>query len=215
MSTLKATNLQHPSAASPNVVMGSTGSVAVAGALTGAGMDLVTPSSIAYSGGSASVSGGGVSFSGSTSVSLNGVFSSLYQNYAIVICSKGTVGGLASTLLRFRAAGSDTTTNYSYLAMYNTHTGGPNRSAGAATTSGFIGAVGDWDNQIVVNVAKPNISGTNIAYSGTYISPGSTASEAGNYGGWLTATAVYDGITVFVNSGTFTGTIRVYGYRNS
>ena len=56
MSTLKATNLQHASAASPNIVLDSAGKVTFGGAVAGAGMDLITPTSVAGTG--VTVSGG-------------------------------------------------------------------------------------------------------------------------------------------------------------
>jgi hypothetical protein len=34
-------------------------------------------------------------------------------------------------------------------------------------------------------------------------------------GGQLTTSTQYDGFTIYPNSGNITGTVRVYGYRNS
>ena len=100
--------------------IGSTGQVlTVAGGLPtwatpaggGSGLTLIAPSSTANSGGSVSTSGGEVTYTSVSSVSLNGVFSSTYTNYLIMVDSLIT-STTADILLRWRASGTDTTTNY-------------------------------------------------------------------------------------------------------
>jgi len=93
MSTIKTTNIQHPSAVDPAIVLDSDGDAVYAGVhdftsatVTGAGgLRLITPTSIANSGGSSSASGGAVTFTGVTSVSLNGCFTSTYANYFVTL----------------------------------------------------------------------------------------------------------------------------------
>jgi hypothetical protein len=100
MSTLKLNYLQHPSSSTTNITLASTGAVAVNGAMTGAGLDLITPTSIAYSGGSASVSGGAVTFSAASTVSVNNCFSSTYDNYRIVFRGSQSAASNLEAMLR-------------------------------------------------------------------------------------------------------------------
>ena len=51
------------------------------------GLVLITPTSTANTGGTVTVTGGKVNVAGSSSVSLNGVFTSTHQNYLILIDS--------------------------------------------------------------------------------------------------------------------------------
>ena len=59
---------------------------------TSTGLNLIIPSTIANTSGTASIgTNGTVSFSGATTVSLNDVFSSTYMNYKIIINAIGSV----------------------------------------------------------------------------------------------------------------------------
>jgi hypothetical protein len=75
----------------------------------------MNPTTIANSGGTATTTGNTTTFSGITSVSLNGVFNSSHTNYSVLIDMVGTVD--ASLRIRLRAAGSDTTSS-----LYSTQT---------------------------------------------------------------------------------------------
>ena len=195
MSTLKATNLQHPSAASPNVVLGSTGSVAVAGALTGAGMDLIATQS----------------FSSSSIVSFNNCFTSTYENYKIV-WTANSVSSLGTILLRLRASGTDnTTTNYGSSGVYALF-------AGTVSGTGY-NAQNYWAIHYCANTSSQHRSielmQPQVAYNTSFGSVGSNADANAYYAGWFGATTQFDGFSILPGSGTMTGTVRVYGYRNS
>jgi len=73
------------------------------------GLTQVTPTSIANSGGSSSLSGGAVTFTGVTSISLNGVFTSTYENYFVIATVTASAG--TATKVRLGNAGTDTTTS--------------------------------------------------------------------------------------------------------
>ena len=85
----------------------------------GDGLVTMTPTSIAVAGAGSSASinsDGGVDFTSATSLSLNGVFTSGYDNYLLVIFHEwsGASGGVDITC-RLRAAGSDASgSNYTY-----------------------------------------------------------------------------------------------------
>ena len=86
----------------------------------GFGLVLIKPSSVVNGTDNGK---GTVSFSGASSVSLNGVFSSTYKNYRISFdnITMPTGAGATDLLLRLRAGGSNTTTNYTGAGFYMTH----------------------------------------------------------------------------------------------
>ena len=208
MSTIKTTNLQHPSSASPNLVLAADGSVSGGAGL--GGLVLVSPTSIANSGGTATATGGEVSFSGVTSVSLNGVFSSTYENYVIVLRALGSVEYTGR--VRLRAAGTDNTTANGYIVQAV-------RGISTAATA-FNNTNNLWDNifygdatAAVAEYAfyRPNVAATTF-FTGNFF--GRTDYVA-TVGGYHTQATAYDGITFIASTGNITGTVRVYGYKNS
>ena len=208
MSTLKATNLSHASAASPNIVLDSAGKVTFGGAVAGAGMDLITPTSVAGTG--VTVSGGAVSFSASTSLSVNGCFTSTYQNYFILM-NFVAAAATPSVSWRYRAAGTD----YSG-ATYSNQSGVDNGSVtqGARTQTQTSNAMGD------INTVRTHAV---IHVFGPQDATQTTLNIRRGYGDILqltyynleTTSTSYDGFSIIMSSSNFTGTLRIYGYRNS
>ena len=113
MSTIKVTNVSHPSAASPAIVLDADGDATYAGVhdfsaatVTGAPQGLVHINT--------------TTFSAVSSVSVNNCFTSAYENYLILGNVIGTAG--TSIAARLRASGTDATTNYGdqYVQVLNT-----------------------------------------------------------------------------------------------
>jgi hypothetical protein len=221
MSTIKVTNVSHPSAASPAIVLDADGDATYAGVhdfsaatVTGAGgLRLVTPTSIANSGGSASASGGAVTFTGVTSVSLNAVFSSTYENYLIVITVLGSIPDNIS--IRFRTAGTDNTS--STYAHQRLIVDGASVTAGRATAQtksiwGNVGTASAAVNQILIGTP----------FDATKITSGRSACSSSYLSAFIQESAFvfssnvsFDGFTILPDSGNMTGVVRCYGYQNS
>jgi hypothetical protein len=178
-----------------------------------AGLSIVSPTSIANSGGSASASGGAVTFTGVTSVSLNSIFTSTYDSYRLLINVTGASTG-TSVNGRLRASGTDLSTAYYY-----------------STPAGYIGSA-TIDNVTAANDSKfeityastkstygiSDIIAPQLAQNTFFFTTGANASTGGNVrigGGFVNNTSQYDGFTLVATSGNITGTIRVYGYKNS
>lgn len=179
---------------------------------TAPGLVLVTPSSIANSGGSASASGGAVTFSGVTSVSLNGAFTSTYAAYRIVISFSGSTSlGLNA---RLRASGSDATgSDYDRqsFSAYGTSSAA-NQTNGSNSWS--FGQGGTTRTSLsVIDIYNPQVA-ANTAYLGMCILPGSNSQIDVN-GGFHILNTSYDGFSLIPATGNITGTVRVYGYKNS
>lgn len=54
-----------------------------------------------------------------------------------------------------------------------------------------------------------------VAFNTSFGSVGSNTDANAYYAGWFNAITQFDGFTILPASGTMTGTIRVYGMRNS
>lgn len=187
----------------------------------GSGLNIVTPTSIANSGGSASLSGGAVTFTGVNSISLNGIFSATYRNYRCML-ELTSVSANTSLYLRWRASGADRTgSNYYYATwgVYSSNGSGVNTSGEGQSQASFT--------QSLINTSQPHNFSFDIwtPYSSTnessFTHVSRTRSYASAYTSAYVGTAAYsvsdqnDGMTIYPASGTMTGTLRVYGYQNS
>jgi len=171
---------------------------------------IITPTSIVVAGGTASVGQfGKVSFSAATSLSLNGVFSSTYDNYMIAIRTLSTVNG-PTIRARLRVGGTDNTTASSYV--YQFLQADSTLVQGTRATGDFWGFIGSDDGQR---------SGAMAYVFAPYLTQPTafrTISGAGYLDAWLidyagthNQSTAYDGITVYQGSGSFSGEIAVYG----
>ena len=177
------------------------------GSASAPGMDLITPTSVAGSG--VTLSGGVVSFSASTSISVNGCFTSAYDNYMLLF-NVDTFAASSALTFRLRASGSDNaTSDYSYAGFFNSGysatlngDGGSGQTSWAATTQASYGA-------IALNLQNPERAQRTF---GSFFLAGGT--NVANYGYRFGAATQFDGIT-FLSSQNATGTARIYGLRNS
>jgi hypothetical protein len=176
------------------------------------GLIQVVPTSVAVGSGSGSVnSGGAVTFSGASSISINSCFTSTYDAYKIVFSS---IVGSANALLRlrWRKSGTDNTGATYYSAVHFTNwsgVAGVSTSSAAATSSAILSlptTQGSLSLEVYSPLSRPKVTGLGVAAGpedrGVYISA------------YMNNTDTYDGITFFPASGTIDGTVRIYGYKN-
>jgi hypothetical protein len=180
------------------------------------GLRMVVPTSVAVGSGSGSVDAiGNVTFSGASSVSLNGCFTSTYDNYKVVIYLTSSSG---SNTLRFRTrvSGADlTTSTYRTLAYYansaaNSFSGLESSSAGSYGALSYSGVQG---NAIEFDIFNPQIANyTHLRSSSTFAD--STNMFHLSSGTVVNNTTSYDGFTIYPAAANIAGTIRVYGYKD-
>lgn len=176
----------------------------------GSGLTLITPTSTANTGGTVTTTGGKVAIAGSTSVSLNGVFSATYDNYLIVANGFSTAGA-SGIGFRLRVSGSDATGN-NYAWAYDSINGTDDGANGQNAWNGF---------------GYGNVLNDQAGCSYVIHNPFATKYTVGNgqwnitdiIGGWAggfqhSLNTSYDGFTIFTATHAMTGTIRVYGYAN-
>lgn len=173
---------------------------------------LMNPTSVV----NATNTNGKITFSAQSSISVNGIFSADFDNYRIVISEfTGSVAGGADLQMKLRAAGTDNSTNYAFSYLYSTNTTS-GRTYNSGQTSLPIGSVaGTYKaSMLTLDVINPFLA---IETSMHTVGSGWGTTANIVYMGAAThlVSTSYDGFSINPSSGTFTGTIRVYGYRNS
>lgn len=178
---------------------------------TGDGLISMKPTSIAYSGTSASINAdGGVDFSAVTSLSLNGVFTGDHENYLVVMRHIGSTTGQIVIGMRLRSSGTDATaSNYVGQSLYAAST---IVAAGRETVSQFYMANTDntHQNGVHFHMYGPHLTQPTAVRS---VQVESTSGAILNdYANTHSLSTSYDGFTLIPASGSFTGTIHVFGY---
>jgi hypothetical protein len=150
-------------------------------------------------------------FSASSGIDVNNVFTSTYTNYRLVF-SNITTSTSIYVSYRERASSTTNATNYKKGQYYRSYTSGT-----AGSNSG-----GTEGNLFDLNTDETNTMGATLelqcpattAYTGFQFS-GSTRDQI-QIGSGIHANAVaYDGFSLFPYSGTMSGTVSIYGYQKA
>lgn len=150
------------------------------------------------------------SISASGTTSINNVFSSAFDNYRVII--EGNPSTATTGRIRWRVGGTDSTAN-SYINQ-NVVVGDTTFTGARATTTAWGAMPLDTTRNFCVieisNVAKaePTLA---TRLGGTKFT-GTQEFVAGSHG--HNVSTAYDGLTFYLDTGTFTGTLRIYGYAN-
>ncbi len=171
----------------------------------GFGLILMKPSSVV---GGTDNGKGTVSFSGASSVSLNDVFNSTYENYLLLTrITDMSVGD--NVQIRMRASGSDdSTANYHNLGLRITTT--VDRIASYGQTSYRIGETGTKKGAFQTVIYGPQLAAL-TQFNGLITNGFNNPMENGFQMGAHNVATAYTGFTIFPASGTMTGSVSVYG----
>jgi len=185
-------------------------------ASTQPGMKMVVPTSVAVGSGSGSVdTNGAVTFSGASTVSLNGCFSSTYDNYKIILEIESASANTQISM-RMRVAGTDNSaSNYWNNRFYGQASSLVSTGATAAGTS-FL-TVAEYETGVatsILDLFQPFKIGTTRMIGSGEFRYASFYQHSFVKTGQMTVTTSYDGFTLLNTAGNITGTIRVYGYKN-
>ena len=186
------------------------------------GLVPIVPTSVTMGSGSATINANGkVSFttsSSATGVSLNGVFTSAYENYKVVFNGAGSSLG-AGLYMRLRNAGSDFSSgSYFYSGWYSRSTASANGYwSGHGTTQFDVGRIHTDTTgrkcSSVIDVLGPSTTGRQPMITCLWAGEDSGSPLGAFTNGALAATGTYDGLTFVPSTGTFVGTVQVYGLR--
>lgn len=171
------------------------------------GMVLMTPTSVDKTGTSATITANGsVEFSSCSSISLNGVFTSQYDNYKIAV--RATCASQVALQLRWRESGTDASgANYTTQLVYVTPTSvSASRDVRNYHYLGYVSA-GEYLG-VTVDTYGPQISAaTHLRTISIMTYPGP---EIWDEMETHSLTTSYDGVTIY-SSANWTGQIAVYG----
>ena len=150
------------------------------------------------------------SFSAVSSISLNNVFSSTYDNYQITL-STTAVATNGVVTMRLRASSVDTSTNYKNQQSFSASTSISSASDDSGTDEWiltYINTTTPKNNSFQgifhrPNVAQPTLYTGLVQYSTT---------SAGFIAGWQTDSTQFDGFTILA-PGNSTATVSVYGFK--
>lgn len=180
-----------------------------------AGLVQVVPTSVAVGSGSGSVDGNGtVSFSGVNSISVNGCFTSSYNNYKIIFDSTGNSSGNQLNI-KLRVSGTDTSGSDYNTQSVNIYSASTQFFKSNSRTSFEPGPFRgpNLSNLLSLEVFNPfRTIPTGFICNNLY-SYSSTAVEFFQTNAGHTLSTSYDGITFIITTGTFDGTVQIYGYR--
>jgi hypothetical protein len=154
---------------------------------------------------------GAVSFSGVAAVSLNGVFTTEFDNYLISYdLTKSGATNLGAVL---RAAGADQNTGTSYNTTRGFDTGTAAHNVQTLNGARWIMDAGANAERVAgeFRLFRPaaSVETMGILQAAGRVPLASIASSLDH--GQATA---FDGLSLAVTTGAITGTIRVYGYNN-
>lgn len=173
------------------------------------GLVPVTPVSVAVGSGTATVNATGtVTFTGASSVSLNGCFTSTYTNYKILFTGSTSATCVAQLVLR--SAGTNATTGYYLQGVKIVGGASPSNYSTANASFWYLNEAATSDYYSTAELSKPYLS---LQTKGSWQSYGYSGGEMCTMGTLGTAQSTsYDGFSVVFSSGTATGTVQVFGY---
>jgi hypothetical protein len=197
-----------------HVLTASSGAASgVTWAMFPAGTRTTIPTSVVVSGAgsSGSVSARGtVTFDTAATVSVNGCFSSAFDNYFIV-CDYDMSGADVDVDARLRAAGSDNSTSNSYVFQALAASSTTVTGVRSTTTAWRWGSGGSPStNGFTVMVYRPFLADNTAFFSNASNSVSSAYMNIRT--GTHNQNTSYDGFTLIPGSGTITGKVTVYGF---
>lgn len=186
------------------------------------GLVPITPASVAVGSGSATVSGNGlITFTGANQLTLNGIFSTTFRNYRVILTPTATTGSSSMDYnMRFTVGGvHNTTTNYfygGYSANQTTVSALPGYSQTLVKIGpAHPGSSDAWMTSSTVDIYHPMDS--SIGTTGFVDAFGWDGPPLRKYNlGFVQNQKIsFDGVTIWADGNpNVSGTIQVYGYRN-
>ena len=175
----------------------------------GFGLVLIKPSSVVNGTDNGK---GTVNFSAVANVALDGVFSANYDNYRVIF--NYVPSAQANALFYFRSGSSDiTTSSYYYKGSSLSSVNNTVTWTDYANGRGASSAIIDFSN---VNTSSVVLDISNAFSSSLYkiitVKNGDSYADAKSHNIGFQSTASTTGLKFAMASGTFTGTVSVYGY---
>jgi hypothetical protein len=163
----------------------------------------------------------------STAFIIDNVFTTEFDNYKVIL--KGDAASASTSVLvnmQFRKAGSTiTASNYRqggwfFEATGSTSAGYQGNNGGSSSTVMILGAGGPTSSYSSIELINPAVVGsqtgwTNLGFHQYGNTTAATSNKIGYFvNGAYTSNDNFDGIVLTPASGNFSGSVKIYGYRN-
>jgi hypothetical protein len=175
------------------------------------GLVPIVPTSVAVGSGTGSVNASGLfTFTGASTVTMNGIFTASYRNYKIIYLSTSNTAG-ASVNFRFAQTGTATTaTSWVTAGYYYGTTGSGVLTPSSGAVEAYIGGLIGTGYSNLSTHAEITISDNRCtSLSGGFPNGAGGATVTSLWNGAITG---FDGFRLSTSSGNWTGTMKVYGY---
>lgn len=188
----------------------TTGQVLTAAMMDQIGMWRITPTSVSGTG--VSLSGAQIVLSSTTAATINGVFTSDFDNYLLIGKATSSTGDIT---LQFTVAGTPTTTNTYNWSMMQAYAGAGVTTVRTANTNSItlfaMGAGTTANCQITTEIMSPKLTEATLVSTQNNRSDGNYQTPANYlfYGNQADSTA-FDGFKLLC-AGNITGKFSVYG----
>jgi hypothetical protein len=215
---LDTTGMTNPMTTTGDIIYSSPGSTPVRLGIGTAGQVLTVASGVPSwatpggGGGGAYVYVGGTTFSGSSAVNINDVFSSTYANYIAYVNYTASIDTAAIYRLRVSSA-DNTTSNYNTESIfaYSTTVG----AARTANSSSFpLPNCTEAGTAHIIEFMNPFASAKTLTF-GRHLVFANSSIETNVSTSAFDATTSFTGFSLLPNNGNITGTVRVYGLANA
>lgn len=154
------------------------------------------------------------SFSATAGINIDNCFSASFDNYVIYMEAAGA-GGATNVQYRWRQSGATiTTTNFQRQQLLGN--GGTASAARVDNTSvAIFGGLGLGVGAYELKIFKPFLNTTKTSICTNVYDSAATATKVSVEGNGWSIAGIYDGIRFQTDAGTMTGSVRIYGLRNS
>jgi hypothetical protein len=149
-------------------------------------------------------------FSAVSTLSLNSVFSAAYDTYEIQVRLDSVSAANPQLQMRLRASGTDATTNYLGFRLIQSSTTVQGSDNILGSTLWFLAQ----NSSTRATLVSATINSPFRAEKTVMVSHDSGSFNE-FFGNHHSTASSYDGFTFLTDTGTMTGTVRVYGYKNS
>lgn len=150
-----------------------------------------------------------------TEIIMDDVYSSDYDNYRVVF--RATAGSTTQVLYyQNRVSGSNAATNYETAHIGYRPTNAASNVASSIVGTTFWFVVGNGTTTFAnatFDVLAPNKAAP-TGFLGSGFGVDGTSTYGNHLSGQHTTATAYTGFRLYASTGTFSGTCRVYGYRN-
>lgn len=151
-----------------------------------------------------------------SSIAIDSVFNSTYQNYTLYFNAvQNTSDGLWT--FKYRAATVDSSSAFYQGGTsngYNTATITAYRVNGATACDCGGARAGDEYGEFRLDIIQPYVASTKTRHNIQGVWNDASSIYGFASAGVINVTTQFDGIKIITNAGTFTGTARIYGWNN-